>query len=81
MLLICVNYHPFWNPISLFALNCDRIDLLRVVWCNALLSRNKVFNSSLPLPAASRHLDISRPITAENSPLHIANSWTRTGNL
>ena len=26
-----------------------------------------------------RHLDISRAITAESSPLHIANSWTRTG--
>ena len=32
------------------------------------------FNSSLPLPSASealRHLDISRVITAEGSPLHI----------
>ena len=28
-----------------------------------------------------RHLDISQAITAENSPLHIASSWTRTGNL
>ena len=28
-----------------------------------------------------RHLDISRAITAESSPLHIASSWTRTGNL
>ena len=28
-----------------------------------------------------RHLDISRAITAESSPLHIANSQTRTGNL
>ena len=28
-----------------------------------------------------RHLDISRAITAESSPLHIASSRTRTGNL
>ena len=28
-----------------------------------------------------RHLDISQPITAETSPLHIAGSRTRTGNL
>ena len=31
-----------------------------------------------PLP---RHLDISQAITAESSPLHIASSRTRTGNL
>ena len=28
-----------------------------------------------------RHLDISRAITAESSPVHIAGSRTRTGNL
>ena len=28
-----------------------------------------------------RHLDISRAITAESSPLHIGSSWTRTKNL
>ena len=28
-----------------------------------------------------RHLDISRAITAESSPLHIASNRTRTGNL
>ena len=28
-----------------------------------------------------RHLHISWVITAESSPLHIASSWTRTGNL
>ena len=28
-----------------------------------------------------RHLDITRKITAESSPLHIARSRTRTGNL
>ena len=28
-----------------------------------------------------RHLDINRAITAESSPLHIASSRTRTGNL
>ena len=28
-----------------------------------------------------RHLDISRAITAESSPLHIAGSQTQTGNL
>ena len=28
-----------------------------------------------------RHLDISRAITAESSPLHIGSSRTRTGNL
>ena len=36
------------------------------------------FNSSLPL---HRHLDISRAITAESSPLYIASSWTQTRNL
>ena len=40
-----------------------------------------LFNSSLPLPPLHRHLDISRAITAESSPLHIAGSRTRTGNL
>ena len=29
----------------------------------------------------NRHLDISRAITAESSPLHIASTRTRTGNL
>ena len=28
-----------------------------------------------------RHLGISRVLTAESTPLHIASSWTRTGNL
>ena len=28
-----------------------------------------------------KHLDISRAITVESSPLHIGSSWTRTGNL
>ena len=28
-----------------------------------------------------RHLDISRAVTAESSPLHIASSQTRTGDL
>ena len=37
------------------------------------------FNSSLPLPPAS--LEISLAITADNSPLHIGSSRTRTGNL
>ena len=36
---------------------------------------------SLPLPLVHRHLNISRAITAESSPLHIASSRTRTGNL
>ena len=40
-----------------------------------------LFNSSLPLPPAYGHLDISQAITAESSPLHIAGSRTRTGNL
>ena len=39
------------------------------------------FNSSLPLPSASQTLSISRAITAESSPLHIASSRTQTGNL
>ena len=39
-----------------------------------------LFNSSLPLPAAS-DTDINRVITAESSPLHIASSQTLTGNL
>ena len=28
-----------------------------------------------------RHLDIGRTITAERSPLHLANSWTQTEDL
>ena len=28
-----------------------------------------------------RHLDISRVITVESSPLDIGSSWTQTGNL
>ena len=40
-----------------------------------------LFNSFLPLPPASQTLDISRAITAESSPLRIAGSRTRTGNL
>ena len=40
-----------------------------------------LFNSSLPLPSLHRRLDISRAITAESSPLRIAGSRTRTGNL
>ena len=32
-------------------------------------------------PPLHRHLDISRAITPESSPLHIASSRTRTGNL
>ena len=40
-----------------------------------------LFNSSLPLPPLHRHSDISRAITAESSPLRIADSRTRTGNL
>ena len=39
------------------------------------------FNSSLPFYPLLRHLDISRAITAESSPLYIGTSWTRTGNL
>ena len=44
--------------------------------------RGYLFNSSLSLhnPLAM-HLDISWAITAEGSPLHIATSRTRTGNL
>ena len=33
--------------------------------------RSYFFKSSLPLPPLHRHLDISRGITAESSPLHI----------
>ena len=41
-----------------------------------------LFNSSLPLPPASQTLRrISRVIISESSPLCIASSWTRTGNL
>ena len=36
------------------------------------------FSSSLPLPSALRHLEISLAIVAASSPLHIANSRTRT---
>ena len=39
-----------------------------------------LFNSSPPLPPLHRHLDISRAVTAESSPLHIS-SRTRTRNL
>ena len=40
-----------------------------------------LFNSSLPLPPAAQTLDISRVITAESLPLHIASSQAQTGNL
>ena len=41
-----------------------------------------LLNSSLPLPPASQTLrHNSQVITAENSPLHIASSQTRTENL
>ena len=40
-----------------------------------------LFNSSLPLPPVSRHLHISRTISAESSSLHIASSRDRTGNF
>ena len=43
--------------------------------------RGHLFNSSLPLPLLHRHLDISRAITAESSPLRISCSRNRTGNL
>ena len=39
------------------------------------------FNSSLPLPPASQILTHQPGITAESSPLHIANSRTRTANF
>ena len=41
----------------------------------------RTFHSSLPLPSAHRHLDISQVFTAESSPLIIGTSRTRTGNL
>ena len=41
-----------------------------------------LFNFSLPLPPASETLrHISRAITADSSPLHVASSRTRTGNF
>ena len=46
--------------------------------------RGYFINFSLPLPyfhQLHRHLDNSRAITAESSPLHIASSPKRTGNL
>ena len=43
--------------------------------------RGHFFNSSSLPPASHTHLDISRAITAGSSPLHIASSRTRTGNL
>ena len=39
------------------------------------------FKTTLPLPPAHRHLHISRTITTESSPLHIASSQTRNRNL
>ena len=38
-------------------------------------------NSSLPLSMVHKPLDVSRAITAESSPLHIASSQTRTESL
>ena len=38
------------------------------------------FNFILPLLPLHRHLDISRAITAEDSPLHIVGSWTPIAN-
>ena len=39
------------------------------------------FNSSLPLPPALQTMSISRAITAEILPLHIASSRARTGTF
>ena len=39
------------------------------------------FNSSLPLLPLYRHLDISRVITTESSPLHITSSRSQTEEL
>ena len=43
--------------------------------------RGYLFRLSLPLPPLHKHLDISRAITSGSSPLRIACSRTRTGNL
>ena len=57
-------------------------DLLMVFFCLGFLSQ--IFTIHRALPPASlppRYLDISRAITAESSPLHIASSRARTGKL
>ena len=43
-----------------------------------ILQIRYIFNSSLPLRTI---VDNSWAVTAENSPLHVASSRTRTGNL
>ena len=40
-----------------------------------------LLNSFLPFPSASQNLNISQAITAENLPLHIGCSQTRTKNF
>ena len=39
------------------------------------------YNSSPLFPSLHKHLDISRAVTAESSPLCIGSNWNRTGNL
>ena len=55
--------------------------LFKIHWITGE-GRGYLFNSSsVPHKPVHRHLDISRVIIAKSSPLHIARSRTRTGNL
>ena len=65
----------FFFPIWVFFYEHSRITGLQRKGEGISLTPHYQFHS------LHRHLDISRTITAESSPLHIARSRTRTGNL
>ena len=65
----------FFFPIWVFFYEHSRITGLQRKGEGISLTPHYQFHS------LHRHLDISRTITAESSPLHIASSRTRTGNL
>ena len=69
--LILVCFFSIW----VFFHNYSRITRLQGKGEDISLTLHYHFN---PL---YKHLDISRAIIAESSPLHIGSSWTQTGNL
>ena len=71
MVRICgISKGPYWQPTFTFLSRFSPM---------SREGGGYLFNSSPPLPPASQTL--SRAINAESSPLRIASSQTRTGNL
>ena len=68
-------YYKWW---------CKHCVILLLKWKHCIASpchQNEKHAHIFYLHLLYKHLDISRPITAESLPLHIASSLTRTGNL